>query len=137
MHARNPRIVEVARLLGRTASSVAMKLVNFASLDRAQQARGIKGLANHTRADQQAWNDFQSNWEEMSLISETRLQALQSQRASEAIVTEIGSVENAVTEIESMIKVRTTRPAASRATLLLNFLSQVTYFPGESFRKRD
>src|ERR1035438_9168839 len=31
MHHRNPKIIEVARLLKRTPSSLAMKLVNFAS----------------------------------------------------------------------------------------------------------
>ena len=53
MHARNPRIKEVAGLMGRSPSSIAMKLVNFASLDPSQRARGIKGLANHTRADEE------------------------------------------------------------------------------------
>ena len=35
LHRRNPEIVDLAELLGRTPSAVAMKLVNFASLDPA------------------------------------------------------------------------------------------------------
>jgi putative restriction endonuclease len=76
MHARNPRIVEVARLLGRTPSSLAMKLTNLASLDPAHRARGVKGLVGHSRRDEEIWREFQSNWEEMALLSEEKLQGL-------------------------------------------------------------
>jgi hypothetical protein len=39
LHRNNPEIIELARLMGRTPSSVGMKACNFASLDPAQQAR--------------------------------------------------------------------------------------------------
>jgi predicted restriction endonuclease len=77
IHSRNPRIVEVAKLLGRTPSSLAMKLVNFASLDPTHQARGVRGLAGHSRSDGQVWSEFQDNWDQMTLLSETRLQNLE------------------------------------------------------------
>jgi len=44
LHRNNPEIIELARLIGRTPSAVAMKAVNFASLDPVQQARNIAGL---------------------------------------------------------------------------------------------
>jgi putative restriction endonuclease len=78
MHARNPTIIEVAQLLGRTPSSLAMKLVNFASLDPEQRARGIRGLAGHSRTDELVWNEFSSNWDQMTLLSEAKLQSMQS-----------------------------------------------------------
>jgi putative restriction endonuclease len=77
MHSRNPKIVEVARLLGRTPSSIAMKLVNFASMDPALQARGVRGLRGHSRNDEQVWEEFQGNWDRMTILSETRLQELE------------------------------------------------------------
>lgn len=77
MHSRNPKIVQVAGLLGRTPSSLAMKLVNFASLDPDHQARGVKGLAGHSRSDEQVWNEFHNNWNQMTVLSETKLQNLQ------------------------------------------------------------
>jgi len=46
----NPLIIEVAGKIGRTPSSLAMKLCNFASLDPVQQARGIRGLAGDPAA---------------------------------------------------------------------------------------
>ena len=58
-----------------------MKLVNFASLDPAHQARGVKGLAGHSRSDEQVWNEFHGNWDQMTILSETRLQNLQATRA--------------------------------------------------------
>lgn len=76
MHARNPAVIAMARLLDRTAGSIAMKLVNFASLDPALQARGISGLRGVTRADRQVWEEFHSNWSELGTSSEQRLSQL-------------------------------------------------------------
>jgi putative restriction endonuclease len=85
-----------------------MKLVNFASLDPAHQARGIKGLANHTRADELMWKEFQTNWNEMSLASETRLQEL---GVREELVVSHDALStllsDCVTEVESVVVVRT------------------------------
>lgn len=107
MHSRNPRIVEVARLLGRTPSSVAMKLVNFASLDPEQRARGIRGLAGYSRADEQVWAEFNDKWEQMSLLSEKTLENLRGTKERpkrESDLTEYrGEVQ---TEAARNIKVR-------------------------------
>jgi hypothetical protein len=46
LHSRNAEIVELAQLIGRTPSAVAMKLVNFASLDPAITSTGRAGLGN-------------------------------------------------------------------------------------------
>jgi hypothetical protein len=63
----------MARRLGRTPSSIAMKLVNFASLDPAHRARGVKGLGGCSRADEQVWNEFHERWDQMMILSETKL----------------------------------------------------------------
>jgi len=57
----NPVIVDVATRMGRTPSSLAMKLGNLASLDPVQKARGIKGLSRATKQDRDMWKEFQSN----------------------------------------------------------------------------
>jgi hypothetical protein len=62
MHKSNPTIIAVAEKMGRSPSSLAMKLVNFASLDPVHRARGIKGLRNASRADRAIWEDFNSDW---------------------------------------------------------------------------
>lgn len=76
MHARNPKIIEVAELLGRTPSSLAMKLVNFASMDPAHKARGVRGLQGHSRNDERVWNEFRQSWNTMAILSETKLHSL-------------------------------------------------------------
>lgn len=73
---RNPLIIEVAQKLGRTPSSLSMKLCNLASLDPRQQARGIKGLASSSKSDKEIWNLFNSNWELYGVESEVRLLSL-------------------------------------------------------------
>jgi putative restriction endonuclease len=62
MHRGNPTIIAVAEKMGRSPSSLAMKLVNFASLDPVHRARGIKGLRNASRADRAIWEEFNSDW---------------------------------------------------------------------------
>jgi len=73
---RNPFIIEVAQKLGRTPSSLSMKLCNLASLDPQQQARGIKGLGSSSKGDKEIWNLFNSDWERYGVESEESLQSL-------------------------------------------------------------
>ena len=73
MHNRNPEIQELARMLGRSPSSVARKLGNFASFDPALQARGIKGLTNASKLDREIWNEFYHDWDSLFLESEKEL----------------------------------------------------------------
>ncbi len=73
---RTPIIIEIAQKLGRTPSSLAMKLSNFASLDPTLQERGIKGLQGASQADSEIWQEFNESWEELGAESEERFQAL-------------------------------------------------------------
>lgn len=73
MHKGNKEIIEFATLIGRTPSSVALKLVNFASLDPTLQARGIKGASNSSKLDKQIWNEFYNNWDAALFESENLL----------------------------------------------------------------
>jgi len=76
LHRGNPLIIEVANKLGRTPSSLSMKLCNLASLDPYHQERGVKGLQGASRADRAVWEEFTANWEEWGVVSEERLQQL-------------------------------------------------------------
>lgn len=70
LHSRNPEIIKLAGLLGRTPSSVAYKLVNFASLDPALKARGIRGASNASRLDKAIWIEFVDHWNVFPFESE-------------------------------------------------------------------
>ena len=67
LHSRNAEIVELAQLIGRTPSAVAMKLVNFASLDPAITSTGRAGLGNAGSLDREIWEEFQANWEGLAV----------------------------------------------------------------------
>lgn len=63
LHYRNPLIQKLASQLGRTPAAVAMKLVNFASLDPFIQASGRLGLRGASKLDREVWDEFHNNWE--------------------------------------------------------------------------
>ncbi len=72
----NRVVIEVASKMGRTPSSLAMKLGNFASLDPVQRARGIKGLSGATKQDQIMWNEFHAHLDSLGCESEQLLHDL-------------------------------------------------------------
>lgn len=72
----NRLVIEVASKMGRTPSSLAMKLSNFASLDPVQRARGIKGLSGATKQDQIMWNEFHAQLDSLGSESEQLLHDL-------------------------------------------------------------
>lgn len=76
MHRGNPEIIWLARLIGRTPSSVAMKLVNFASLDPAITSTGRAGLGNASAGDRTIWGEFHEDWESLALESKKILDEL-------------------------------------------------------------
>ena len=66
LHRLNPEIIRLARRLGRTPDSVAMRLVNLASLDPATPG----GLGNASNLDRQVWREFRSGRERLVYESE-------------------------------------------------------------------
>ena len=77
LHRFNPEVIHLANLIGRTSSSIAYKLVNFASLDPSLKARGIKGASNASKLDAEIWNEFFNNWNILPYESEKLLANLE------------------------------------------------------------
>lgn len=67
LHRGNPDVIALAKAIGRTPNAVAMKLVNFGSLDPVQRARGVRGLGNVSRDDVAIWKEFENDWESLAL----------------------------------------------------------------------
>lgn len=63
LHNRNPDIVALAEEIGRTSSSVALKLVNLAALD---DSLPRKGMANASATDRKVWQAFLRNPESLT-----------------------------------------------------------------------
>ena len=66
LDARNAKVKQLARWLGRTPGSVAMKLANLSSLDPVIAARGLSGLNKPSALDRVVWDEFHANWGPMS-----------------------------------------------------------------------
>ena len=77
MHSRTKEIIELSNIIGRTPSSVSMRLGNFASVDPYHQQRGIKGLTGGLKQVEPIWNEFVNNKEELLFESENILANLQ------------------------------------------------------------
>lgn len=75
--ANNPLVIEVAQLIKRSPASVAMKLGNFGSFDPALHTKGIKGLSRASMADRGIWDEFNQDWEKLSIESELATERLQ------------------------------------------------------------
>ncbi|MCH8027484.1 MAG: HNH endonuclease [candidate division Zixibacteria bacterium] len=99
----NSMIKRVAKILGRTPSSLAMKLANFASLDPIQRKRGIKGLSNVSMADRRIWKEFNQDWEGRVLESAEHIRTLSLSNVIEGAPKDIGHTE---TERMGTTKVR-------------------------------
>ena len=55
IHSQNKDILKLAAGLDRTAGSVAMKMVNFAALDRTLPQKGLSG---YSKLDEETWSEF-------------------------------------------------------------------------------
>jgi hypothetical protein len=75
-HHNNPVIMDIASRMGRSPSSLAMKLSNLASLDPVQRARGIKGLSGASKQDRDMWSEFHSHVNDLGPESEQLLHDL-------------------------------------------------------------
>lgn len=73
MHKGTSEIIKFAELIGRTPSSIALKLGNFASFDPTLKERGIKGASNASKLDKKIWDEFYNNWDTALLESENLL----------------------------------------------------------------
>jgi putative restriction endonuclease len=106
LYSRNPDVISLANLIGRTSNSVAYKLVNFASLDPSLQARGIKGASNASKLDKQIWGEFFNNWDTLPYESEQLLANFQNssiEQINNIIETEL---QKEGKTREQMVKVR-------------------------------
>jgi putative restriction endonuclease len=73
IHMGNPKVLELAKLLGRTPGSVSMKLSNFARLDPALQAREIAGLTRGAKGEKEIWDEFREQPETLAFESQQLL----------------------------------------------------------------
>lgn len=62
----NKDIIELANTIGRTPSSVGLKMANLAHYDPELIANHKSGMANGSKLDKEIFDEFSNNWEELS-----------------------------------------------------------------------
>ncbi|WP_104748094.1 HNH endonuclease [Helicobacter cetorum] len=107
MDARNSQVIEIAKLINRTPSAVAMRLCNFASADPYHQQRGIKGLAGGKKQCEPIFERFINDRENLMYESENILANLK----GESLLVKNNELETedddfSSTMRESLIKTR-------------------------------
>jgi putative restriction endonuclease len=121
MHTSNPQIIHLAKLIGRTPSSVALRLVNFASVDPALQARGIKGMQGGLKQVQPIWDEYFNNREDLTFLSEQILAQKENTTIEEKYKKDFFDVENLKGEMkESVVKTRVNQ-SVFRKMVLANY----------------
>jgi len=116
LHHRNPEIMALAKVLDRTPSSVAMKLVNLASLDPAITASGRKGLGNASEGDRRIWQEFHADWTALEDESGEVFRQLGIPEPEVAGATELLSPTGA-TSVEALVRIRRGQAFFRRAVL--------------------
>jgi putative restriction endonuclease len=106
IHIRNPKIKELARLLGRSVGSVSYKLANFARLDPSLQKRGIRGLPHGAKGEEQVWNEFADHPEELAFESQKMLAEREGQPVEEIAQIETEDLPPPGRERDAIVKVR-------------------------------
>ncbi len=81
----HPLIKEYAQILGRSPSSLNMKIGNIGRLDPNLQKKGITGLIHGAKMEEEVWNAFYGNPENLAYESEKIIARLQGRAIEENI----------------------------------------------------
>lgn len=118
LHKGNPEIINLARILDRTPSAVAMKACNFASLDPSIEREGLNSTS---KADQALWQEFSRNSSEIALAAE----AMYEQKvltSTDTKTTPVAEFEAPSGSTESLREVKTRRVQSFfRNSLLVSY----------------
>jgi|SRR5579863_5404458 len=105
-HSKNPDVIRLAALIGRTPSSVAQKLSNFARLDPALQARGIRGLSHGAKGEELIWQQFKKDPEGVAFESEKLRADRLAKPVEEVAEIDVRDLPAAGIDREAIVRVR-------------------------------
>lgn len=120
--AYNQDIKELAAIIGRSDSAVALKLVNYARLDPALRQRGVSGMRNGSKADQEIWDEFHGNWEELAWQSEQILARMKGMDVAASAGVEVPEILEGM-ERNAVVKIRVNQ-AFFRKSVLASYNSR-------------
>ncbi len=101
----NPIIIKYANIIGRSPSALNMKVGNFGRLDPELKKQGIKGLVNGSKLEEDIWNEFNGNWEDLAFESERLIAQFQNKTVEEINLINIDNLPKGK-ERERLVKTR-------------------------------
>jgi putative restriction endonuclease len=101
----NLEIINLANIIGRTPSAVALKLSNFASLDPELQKRNIVGMRHGSKSDKEIWKEFHG-WDELAFESEILLARFKGEPIEKSAKIDLESLPIEGKDREAIIKAR-------------------------------
>ncbi len=90
--ARHPMIKEYAQLIGRTPAALNLKIGNLGSFDPVLREKGIVGLAHTSKMDEDIWNEFFDNPENLAYESEKIIAQLKHQPIEESTIVDLSDL---------------------------------------------
>ena len=106
IHMHNPRVIKLARLLARSVGSASLKLSNFARLDPALQARGIRGMSHGAKGELDVWREFGEHPQNLAFESERLLADRLGQPIEQVADVDTDDLPPAGLEREATVRVR-------------------------------
>lgn len=106
INASNKGVKELAEIIGRSTSAVALKLANFARLDPALQNRNVKGMRHGSKAEEEIWNEFYDTPETLSYESEVFLSRFKNEPVEKSVHIDLDSLPAEGKERDALIRAR-------------------------------
>ncbi len=101
----HPTVINYAKILGRTPSALNMKIGNIGRLDPDLKKQGIRGLLHGAKLEEEIWNEFIDNPEQLAFESEKLIAQFSQQKIEEFASIEIKDLPQGV-EREVIIRQR-------------------------------
>ncbi len=91
--AQHPEVMKHAEIIGRSPDAFNMKIANLGSLDPRLREKNITGLPHRSKMDEQVWNEFHGNWENLIYESERLISEYTAKHTGERIADIAGKYE--------------------------------------------
>ncbi|MDO7172114.1 HNH endonuclease [Mariniflexile sp. AS56] len=99
----NPTVIKYANIIGRSPSALNMKIGNFGRLDPELKKQGITGLVNGSKLEEEVWNEFNGNWDELAFESEELIAKFQNKEVKEINLENLPEGKERETTIKTRI----------------------------------
>ncbi len=124
MTSTNKEVIQFANLIGRTPSSIAIRLTNYAACDPYHKARGVKGMIGGIKQCQPIWDEFFENKETLIFESERIL----AEKENLTIESKFYSVLDDIRDLKGEVKLREVKTRVNqnffRELVLANYKSK-------------